>query len=123
METNKTIETKQEYDNLAEISFKLERSLISKNEALDAAYTLGKSENVIETLLAELRELTSNSIFVEYYSHVGGGDCYKILNEYTGYREEKLALCNVKDGFHVALKTAVAEIKTRKEIFYKQNKQ
>jgi hypothetical protein len=61
----------------------------------------------LEGLLAELRSLGVSSFpFVEYHSHERA-DCYKILNPFTQYDEEKHVLCRVDEGFIKALKNAV----------------
>lgn len=43
----------------------------------------------------------ANPIFIEYYSH-DKCDCYKVLNPWTDYAEEKLVLCKVSDGIEKA---------------------
>lgn len=48
-------------------------------------------------------------IFIEYYSHEGC-DCYKILNPYTKYREEKIVLGRVDEGLEKAKAGAVKAI-------------
>lgn len=61
--------------------------------------------------------MKGNPIFPEYYSHEGC-ECYKILNPFTEYAEEKIVLCRVDEGIerakceasriiHVKLKTAM----------------
>ena len=46
-----------------------------------------------------------NPIFIEYYTHEKC-DCYKILNPFTGYRQEKLVLCKVDEGLDLAKERA-----------------
>lgn len=43
--------------------------------------------------------------FIEYYSH-NEGECYKILNPYTKYSQEKVVLCSIREGFMKALEKA-----------------
>lgn len=40
--------------------------------------------------------------FIEYYSHEGCA-CYKMLNPYTHYNEDKRVLCKVSEGFSLAI--------------------
>lgn len=48
-----------------------------------------------------------NPIFVEYYLHEQC-ECYKVLNPWTEYREEKLVLCRVNEGLTKAKQTAMS---------------
>jgi len=43
-----------------------------------------------------------NIPFVEWYVHEYS-DCYKILNPYTKFHQDKRVLCKVTDGFEKAL--------------------
>ena len=40
--------------------------------------------------------------FIEYYSHLHG-DCYKFLNPFTRFQQDKIVLCGINDGFLTAL--------------------
>lgn len=64
------------------------------------------SANRIEGKLLKLAELTSNFPFIEYYPH-SDCDMYKILNEYTKWKEEKIVLSPVSEGFEKALDIAI----------------
>lgn len=70
----------------------------------------------IDEKINELRKLTNNFLFIEYYSHE---ECemYKILNEYTKYNEEKLVLCRVSEGIENALDLAIEHIGNAKKEF------
>jgi len=46
-----------------------------------------------------------NPIFIEYYSHLNT-DCYKILNPWTNWKEEKIVICPVSDGYEKAKELA-----------------
>ena len=74
--------------------------------------------NIVDEKILKLCEVTSNFLFIEYYSHE---DCnmYKILNEYTNYREDKLVLCKVEDGIEKALDLAIKFIHERKDEFFR----
>ena len=72
---------------------------------------------MIDKKILELRKLTTNFLFIEFYSHEGC-DMYKILNEYTDYREDKFVLCKVDDGIEEALDMAIKYIGERKKRFY-----
>ena len=65
---------------------------------------------MIDKKIAELQKITFNFPFIQYYSHTEC-DMYKILNEYTNYKEEKLVLCKVSEGFERALDLAIEELK------------
>lgn len=71
---------------------------------------------MIDRKILQLRELTSNFLFIEYYSHTSC-DMYKILNEYTKYKADKLVLCKVSDGIERALDLALLHITKRKNDF------
>ena len=71
---------------------------------------------MIDRKILQLRELTSKFLFIEHYTHTGC-DMYKILNEYTKYKEDKLVLCKVTDGIEHALDLALVHITKRKNEF------
>lgn len=73
--------------------------------------------NIIDQKINKLRDLTSNFIFVEYYSHLNG-DCYKIKDEFTHHNELKLVLCNVEEGIEKALDLAITALTENKKEFY-----
>ena len=68
---------------------------------------------MIDEKIKQLREITSNFLFIEYYSHTNC-EMWKILNKYTKFREEKLVLCPLDDGIEKALDLAINGIKERK---------
>jgi hypothetical protein len=68
----------------------------------------------IDNKILKLRKLTSNFIFIEFYSHTNS-DMYKILNEYTKFRKDKIVLCEISEGIEHALDLAI-------ECFKKINK-
>jgi hypothetical protein len=104
--------------NLQEISSKTKSGEIQLDNAINTAYDLGRNENEIEKLSLQLIELAQgNFVFVEYYTHTNS-DCYKILNPYTKYKEDKQVLCKVEEGLKLALKTAVEVITQEKDKFY-----
>jgi hypothetical protein len=72
----------------------------------------------IDEKIAKLLSITSNFPLVEYYSHERA-DCFKILNEYTSFREDKIVLCLVSDGFEKALDIAIEQISTAKDAYSK----
>ncbi len=57
--------------------------------------------------------MNKNPIFIEYYSHENC-DCYKVLNPWTTYAEEKFVLCKVSEGIDLAKK--LCELKLFKEM-------
>lgn len=71
---------------------------------------------MIDKKILQLRELTSNFLFIEYYTHTSC-DMYKILNEFTKYKTDKLVLCKVTDGIEKALDLALIHITKRKAEF------
>lgn len=71
--------------------------------------------NPIDVKIQELRSLTSNFIFIEYYSHESA-DCWKIDNEFTEYARDKLVLCRVDEGIEKALDIALDIISKRKSL-------
>lgn len=72
----------------------------------------------LEEKLFKLRSLTSNFLYVEYYTHEEC-DCYKIDNVYTNYRKDVRVLGKVSDGFEICLERAISEITKCKEEFEK----
>jgi hypothetical protein len=77
-----------------------------------------KYKKNIDLTFNELQRLTENQIFVEYYIHTG---CmmFKIINEYTEYKEDKVCLCSISEGYEKALKLAIkyiTEAKSQMEI-------
>jgi len=72
--------------------------------------------NIIDEKILKLMGLTSNFLFIEFYSHEDC-DMYKILNEYTGYREDKLVLCKVSDGIEMALDLAIEYIIIKRKFY------
>jgi hypothetical protein len=71
----------------------------------------------VETKIVELWKITKEKIFTEYYTHEHS-DCYKILDEFTEYKEAKLVLGKVSDGYEAALDEAiryVTKLKTERE--------
>jgi len=72
-----------------------------------------KSEMTTDERVAELRKVTDNFIFIEYYTHTSC-DMWKILNEYTNFKSDKLVLCSLSDGIDKALDLAIEAIKLRK---------
>lgn len=60
-------------------------------------------------LVKELEKITSEFIFVEWYSHESS-DCYKIVNVYTDFGKDTIVLCKRSDGIRLALKLAIIQI-------------
>lgn len=71
----------------------------------------------IDDKILKLRDLTSNFLFIEYYSHENC-DMYKILNEYTHYNKDKLVLCKVSDGIELAVDSAIEQMTKIKSEFF-----
>jgi len=71
----------------------------------------------IDVKIAQLLELTSNFLIVEYYTH-SNAEMYKICNEFTDFREEKMVLCSVEDGIEEALNLAIPYIAKKKAEFF-----
>jgi hypothetical protein len=67
----------------------------------------------IDDKILDLINLTSNFLFIEYYSHENC-EMYKILNEFTNFNKDKLVLCKVSDGIELAIDLAIEQIKKRK---------
>jgi len=64
--------------------------------------------------IKKLLSLTDNFIFPEFYPHTGDM-MWKILYQYTEYRQEKVVLCHVSDGIDRALDTAIEWITKKVE--------
>ena len=73
----------------------------------------------IDDKILNLIDLTSNFLFIEYYSHENC-DMYKILNEYTHYNKDKIVLCKVSDGIELAVDLAIEQILKIKSEFLGQ---
>jgi hypothetical protein len=69
-------------------------------------------KNSIDDKILKLRDLTSNFLFIEYYTHENC-EMYKILNEYTNFNKDKLVLCKVSDGIEHAIDLAIEHITKR----------
>ena len=67
----------------------------------------------IDLKILELRKLTTNFLFIEYYPHTNC-EMWKILNEYTTYKQDKLVLCSLDEGIEKALDLAIEYINKRK---------
>lgn len=72
----------------------------------------------IDENIDSLQKVTSNFLFIEYYSHTKC-DMYKILNEYTKYKEDKVVLSPVSEGFEKSLIEAIKHLTKEKENFFK----
>lgn len=70
-------------------------------------------KNIIDEKIDKLRSITSNFLFIEFYSHTNC-DMYKIYNEYTKYNKEKYVLCSVEEGIEKALDMAFEYITNAK---------
>lgn len=64
----------------------------------------------IDLKIKELMKLNDSFIFIEYYTHTNQ-DMYKILKTDTEYREEKLVLFSVEEGFEKSLDEAIRQLK------------
>lgn len=73
-----------------------------------------KSE--IDNKIKQLRSITSNFLFIEYYSHKES-DCWKIMNEFTRYNNDKIVLCKLDEGIEKAIDLAISHISDRKQTF------
>lgn len=71
---------------------------------------------MIDKKINQLREITSNFLYIEYYSHEQT-ECYKINNEFTVYNRDKLVLCRLDEGIAKALDLAIEHIGQRKSIW------
>jgi len=72
---------------------------------------------MIDEKIKQLRAITSNFIFVEFYLHTNC-EMWKIMNEYTNYNQDKLVLCPLDEGIEKALDLAIEHIGKRKLIFF-----
>jgi len=75
--------------------------------------------NPIDVKILELRKLTSNFLYIEYYSHTNC-ECYKLDNEYTKFRKDALVLNTVEEGIEAALDLAINLITRCKHEYYKK---
>lgn len=111
---------KQNMKTLVDIKKILDNDEITISDALNDAYDLGVSENIIEKLIAELQTITTKFPYVEYYSHENSL-CYKIENVYTKYGKEIIVLCKVDEGIKNALSLAVEVLKKKQKDYYEKN--
>lgn len=74
-----------------------------------------ESKNPIDSLFKECFDVARVVPFVEYYSH-DECDCWKILNVFTKYKQDKIVLCKMSDGIELALTRAIKVISERKNI-------
>jgi len=63
----------------------------------------------IDKKVKVLQKLTENFLFIEFYSHTGC-DMYKIMNEYTDFKENKCVLSPISEGIEKALDLAIETI-------------
>ena len=77
---------------------------------------------MIDDKIKKLRELTSNWLIIEFYTHTDC-DMYKIKDEFTHYNENKLVLCPVTEGIEEALDLALEHIGIAKANFFGDNKE
>lgn len=75
----------------------------------------------IDNKIKQLREITTEQPFIEYYTH-SGCEMWKINNEFTNYNQDKLVLCSVEEGFEKALDIAITYIDKAKTEFYGEKK-
>jgi hypothetical protein len=61
---------------------------------------------MIDEKIIKLRGVTSNFIYIEYYSHEQS-DCWKIDNEFSAYSKDKFVLCRFDEGIEKALDLAI----------------
>jgi hypothetical protein len=73
-----------------------------------------KIDRKIDILLS----ITSNFIFVEFYSHTQS-NMYKIINQFSKLAEDKIVLCPVSDGIEKALDLAIEQISKSKNALYR----
>lgn len=74
-------------------------------------------QSSIDRKIEKLMDVTTQFIFIEYYTHTGKA-MYKIINPYTDYKEEKLVLCSVNEGIEKALDMAYEQIKKKRDIYF-----
>lgn len=78
---------------------------------------------MIDSKILQLRNLTDKFLFIEFYSHENC-DMFKIINEYTDYKEDKIVLCKLSEGIEKALDLAIKYItQAKQEHFDYQEKQ
>ncbi len=73
-------------------------------------------KNSIDEKIKKLKSITSEFLFVEFYSHTNC-EMWKILNEYTKFQEEKLVLHSLEEGFEKSLDLAIEQIERKKMEF------
>jgi len=112
---NRPLDNKHEID-LSWLSQLKNDAEHNANRALEIAKERDEFEAKYKGLdikIEELSTLTSNFPFIEFYPHTHC-DMYKILNEYTKYREDKWVLTPVSEGFEKALDTAIKQFTDQK---------
>lgn len=62
--------------------------------------------SAIDEKIAGLREITSEWLFMEYYSH-SDAIMWKINNEFTCFARSTVVLCKVSEGIELALDNAI----------------
>lgn len=72
---------------------------------------------MIDTKIVQLRTLTDNFLFIEFYTHTNC-EMYKIENVYTDYKKYVLVLSKVTEGIEKALDLAIEQITIQKDKFY-----
>ncbi len=68
---------------------------------------------MIDKKITQLWKITSNFLFIEFYSHTNC-EMWKILNEYTAYKQDKIVLCSLDEGIEKALDLAIEYIGKKK---------
>ncbi len=73
-------------------------------------------EGCIDAKIKELQDITTNFLFIEYYSH---SQCqmFKIDSEFTKYQRDIIVLCPVSDGIANALDLAIEHLGKAKAEF------
>lgn len=71
---------------------------------------------MIDEKIKQLRAITDNFLYIEYYSHTQC-DCWKIDNEFTSYNKDTIVLCPLEEGIEKALNIAIETIGKRKKEF------
>jgi len=79
------------------------------------------SNKTIEEKVRHLVDLNNEIIYPEYYSHEGKV-MWKVNNLFTKFKQEKIVLCSLDEGFEKALDMATKEITLRKNEFYNKTK-
>ena len=90
------------------------KTLIDNYELIDIVV---RPKLSIDEKIAKLKDITSNFLFIEHYTHTGV-DMYKIVSEFTHYREMKHVLCPVSEGIEKALDLAIEQISEDKKEFF-----